>query len=693
MKVSELGNTPFYIDGWKVLPRQNRLTRAGKDHSVEPKVMQVLVCLARNAPEPVSRATLFEEVWDGNFVSEDVLSRSISILRGLFGDDPKQPSFIETIPKYGYALMVEPTLGREISSRKPVIDVTGKKYKFLPILLTAAAVILLAVILESKLAGNDSRAVRSTEITRVTSLTGREFLPDVSPDGDEVVFIANSDEQLVYDIYITNLDRSAASQKITDSPANELSPVWSPDGEKIAFVRYTNEGDCGIFVISRWGDDERFVTECNRQLYSLLDWSPDGRWLAYTHNDPAHGKPVPAIYLVSPDDGNRKQLTTPAGEIFGDYAPRFSEDGRTLTFLRSIREGQGALVSVDLETGREDTLFRDRQFRIRGYDRADEQGTVILSANRHGTGYGLWKYSPVEETFSTLMPGSYLYRPVVVKQQPVLKVLYEEWKLVANIHRLDVNQSGNAREEPLITSSRMDFQPSLSPGNGKIAFLSDRSGSRELWIADRDGSNLRNFQTDIELMSHAPAWSPSGEQIAFSGLTDGISQIFVADLYSNRVTQITEGQADKINPVWSKNGDTIYYSQYVSGQWDIIRQASGGGKAIPVTRDQDAIFMQESRDGKRIYYMSNTTGELFVYRPGAESRNIPDIAIDPHHNTNWRVSGENLYYFGITSGVNILDFMGITDRAIAIGMPVWVIGLGSLLTFLSWIGRGLKTGG
>src|SRR5262249_37112264 len=72
---------------------------------VEPKVMEVLVCLARRAGRVVTKDDLVREVWEGRFVSDDVVWRSVRELRRALGDEARDPRFIETIPKRGYRLL------------------------------------------------------------------------------------------------------------------------------------------------------------------------------------------------------------------------------------------------------------------------------------------------------------------------------------------------------------------------------------------------------------------------------------------------------------------------------------------------------------------------------------------------------------------------------------------------------------
>jgi len=79
---------------------------------LEPKVMNVLVCLAELSGEVVTHDQFAARVWRGRLVSDEVVSRCISLLRTGLGDDPREPRFIQTLPKIGYRLLipVEPLL-------------------------------------------------------------------------------------------------------------------------------------------------------------------------------------------------------------------------------------------------------------------------------------------------------------------------------------------------------------------------------------------------------------------------------------------------------------------------------------------------------------------------------------------------------------------------------------------------------
>jgi DNA-binding winged helix-turn-helix (wHTH) protein len=106
-------NNDFRIGPWLVQPSLNTISRNGTSSRLEPKVMEVLVCLAEHTGEVVPKEKLLQAVWPDTFVSDDVLKRSVSELRHVFGDDAHESRVIETIPKRGYRLVaaVQPTNG------------------------------------------------------------------------------------------------------------------------------------------------------------------------------------------------------------------------------------------------------------------------------------------------------------------------------------------------------------------------------------------------------------------------------------------------------------------------------------------------------------------------------------------------------------------------------------------------------
>jgi DNA-binding winged helix-turn-helix (wHTH) protein len=100
----------FYLEKWLVEPPLGRVSKNGATVQIEPKIMEVLVLLAKNQLKVVRKETFLQTVWGDANVIDHVLARAISELRRAFRDNPQNPRFIQTIPKIGYRLLMPVSL-------------------------------------------------------------------------------------------------------------------------------------------------------------------------------------------------------------------------------------------------------------------------------------------------------------------------------------------------------------------------------------------------------------------------------------------------------------------------------------------------------------------------------------------------------------------------------------------------------
>jgi transcriptional activator of cad operon len=97
--------TTLRIGDWCVNPASGEISRDGETARVEVRTMRLLLCLAEHAGEVVSIDDLLDQVWSGVTVSPDSVYQAVASLRRLLGDDPRQPAYIETVPRLGYRLV------------------------------------------------------------------------------------------------------------------------------------------------------------------------------------------------------------------------------------------------------------------------------------------------------------------------------------------------------------------------------------------------------------------------------------------------------------------------------------------------------------------------------------------------------------------------------------------------------------
>jgi transcriptional activator of cad operon len=97
--------TILRIGTWRVNPTSGEISRDGETARLEARTMRLLLCLAEHAGEVVSIDDLLNQVWPGVAVSPDSVYQAIASLRRILGDDPKQPTYIATVPRLGYRMV------------------------------------------------------------------------------------------------------------------------------------------------------------------------------------------------------------------------------------------------------------------------------------------------------------------------------------------------------------------------------------------------------------------------------------------------------------------------------------------------------------------------------------------------------------------------------------------------------------
>ncbi len=93
------------IGAWQVDPASGRISREGETVRLETRTLRLLLCLAQRAGQVVSLDDLLGEVWPGVAVTQDSVYQAVASLRRQLGDDPKQPTYIETVPRLGYRMI------------------------------------------------------------------------------------------------------------------------------------------------------------------------------------------------------------------------------------------------------------------------------------------------------------------------------------------------------------------------------------------------------------------------------------------------------------------------------------------------------------------------------------------------------------------------------------------------------------
>jgi len=479
------------------------------------------------------------------------------------------------------------------------------------------------------------------KIVPITSFPGSETQPAFSPDGNQIAFVWDGEQENNRDIYVKLID-AGEPLRLTTNPSPDLNPVWSPDGRYIAFTR---EGaGSGIYLVPALGGAERKLGELfpTRPFHKLsLSYSPDGKYLAVADKDAA-AEPY-SIFLLTVETGEKRRLTFPPAGSVGDECPAFSPDGKSLAFARMLGVGTKDIYLAPVAGGEPRRLtFDDTQ--TLGLTWAPDGREIVFSSNRSGI-FHLWRV-PIAGGAPTRVDvyAQNLWHPAISPQGN--RLAWTQPLEDVNIWRVGItNLTGqNAAPVKLITSTIYDGNPQYSPDGQRIVFASDRSGSSEIWVCDREGRNPIQLTYMGAPNTGTPRWSPDGQQIAFDCMLKGNREIYLISVNGGKPRQLTTVPAEDVCPSWSRDGQWIYFGSGRSGSLQIWKMPSTGGAAMQVTR-QGGFEGFESPDGKYFYYAKarQAPGIWRISVEGGEETFVLD-----HHRAGywrfWAVTEQGIYF-------------------------------------------------
>jgi Tol biopolymer transport system component len=536
----------------------------------------------------VTREELQKRLWPDTFVDVDHnLNTAINKIREVLGDSTESPRFVETLPRRGYRFIAE--LEPPVQPVVPIVMVEpdrGSRSRQTWLKIAAGVLAISVFALAAVLVYRWHRPQRPQErgaltIIPFTAFSGVATSPAFSADGSRIAFAWNGDpanKNKGFDLYVKAIG-SETLLRLTQNPSDWISPTWSPDGTQIAFHRLSG-ADTGIYVVPALGGPERKLRTTRMGWgqfaltpFSLINWSPDGKWIAFADELPEETKPI-RIYLLSTETLDTRQIAiSPACARQG--APVFSHDGAYLAYwcVRG-QDDEAVLYSLALPNGdpKKIATFRALQFGLTWS--ADDKKLI----------YSLWNYASYELGEVTVTNGSTnqlafagsASLPTVSARGD--KLAFRSSLPSSNIWRRDLVYPESPAVK-LIPSSRAQWDAQYSPDGKRIAFASLRSGVQSVWISNEDGSNLVQISNPAH-PSGSPQWSPDGNRIAFDALSADRWEIFIADAAEGIPKKLATNISGLTRPHWSRDGKWIYFRSTEAGKMGVYRCPASGGDAL-----------------------------------------------------------------------------------------------------------------
>src|SRR5579885_1235256 len=454
------------------------------------------------------------------------------------------------------------------------------------------------------------------------------------------------------DIWVANEDGTNI-QRLTVNRARDVYPRFSPDGKWIAFSSDRN-GNLDVFIIPSTGGTPKQLT-FNSAEDTVLNWTPDSRAVLFSSNRGDNF--MPTLYTVSIDGG----MPVPAGVdmgVQGSYSP----DGRKIAYNQKSqvywrKYYRGAYQSDVMVADSGDKEFTQ----LTDFDGLDSwpmwsrDGNIYFVSDRDGNGLtNIWRVSESggkAERVTAFKEGDVRWPAISADGKTIVfehdfgiskldvaskrvtplhfdiaaeteesmtevrdfNSQVDDYDLAPNSRRIALSVHGEIFTAPVeegdlrqITDGpARDRNVNYSPDGKWLAFVSDRSGREELYVASVDGAGEAQKLTDIDALKFGYAWSPDSTQIAFVSSADKLRVVTVA---SKELKELSASRYGNLgSPAWSPDGKWLAFSKPdVSRTSDIYLIPSSGGEEKKVTfesfSESNPVF---SHDGRKLFFTRN----------------------------------------------------------------------------------------
>jgi len=615
----------------------------------------------------------------------------VNKLRDTLNDSADAPRYVETLPRRGYRFVAQvewlnpqgavsiraeetiPPATAPVPAPAPEFPVDpepaltaapsrGAWPRYLMGTGVVALVLIFAGVVLHKIIGSGgaTQAHAMVEHTRPLLSISDTASPSFSPDGNSIAFFRQHSQAGEGGIYAGPVGADHPLQ-LTSSD-DDCCPVWSPDGRLIAFTRNTAQDIYTIHIISADGGaqekhdaekkvqtqsasftltssaaaDREIATGGVKLTHPFIDWSPDGKQIAFTGSS--------GIYVLTLADSTVRNMTQSVPMSF-DWGPSFSPDGSTILFVRSQQVGADELWSVPASGGTASHIFTERGKLASPAQWSYDGRSVIFSSNRTGHP-ALWRVSLDSPSEATELPeaGSPAWDPAVSRRG--YRFAYE--RLLRSLSIWQIDLTGADKRPYLSVSSTSDTDqgpaPQFSPDGQKLAYMSDRGGTMEIWIANRDGSNA--FQLTAVGGAGTPRWSPDSQAVVFDVRAQGGEKIVSMNLHGGAPQTLTEG----LVPSWSHDGKWIYFASTRSGTRQVYKIPAHGGDPVQITQHGGHAAL-ESVDGTYLYYAKDANAEPEIWRvPVNGGEEIPIPLVHPGTWASFQVTEKGILFVGPSLG-------------------------------------------
>lgn len=475
----------FKLGEWTVEPDLNRLVSAsGQEIRLEPKLMDVLAYLCKRSGEVVSSDDIVSNVWSEYPVSDNPVYNAIARLRHLLGDDPKQPTYIQTIPSRGYVVIADVSAAPDSAVRSALpVSNTGMKLLVAGFFLLAFAAITLMIA--------SQRDPDPPTHTLISAFPGSHASPSFSPDGAQIAFVNDEGgSQQIWALELATMQR----RQITHHRNAAHRPRWSPPGDRIL---YELAGSIRSVAIN--GDDDRQLIAAGANP----DWAPDGRRFLFERRG--------EIWLADADGSNQNRIEgIPTNDLslLIQRRPVFSPDGESIAYFHAPTSplGDWWVVPVGGGTPRQLTFDKARS----GWATWSADGKYLVASTQRAGSKTLWQFPLAGGDPKPLLVGAGDDDTPAIWND---KLIYSSRQ---DRYTLCVTDFDSNETREVFSSANDVVMPRFSPDESEIAFFAMlESGDVQVLAVPTAGGQERFVTSDTGARNQIGEWSSDGSAMYF----------------------------------------------------------------------------------------------------------------------------------------------------------------------------------
>jgi len=457
--------------------------------------------------------------------------------------------------------------------------------------------------------------------------------PNWSPDGRRLVM--SSDRGGDLSIWELEIDSLKLAQ-LTFRPGNEYDPAWNYDATRLAFVA-REAGHSVLYGLIPGGSPQAIIRQQGR-IYSPA-WRPDNSVITFAHQTDGISRLSMAILskppVVKPVSRNERVFPKRVHWIDRDHL-LYTADGRIR--VRKFGASQADEIPFEVSIELKNEKFTPKQPDFDDTGRRPVRGTAGVTSGKSGT--------------------------------LVVSALGDLW---------EITQNGELADQ-LTNDAYVDNQPVAAQNGSKLAFVSDRSGSLQLWLMNRERNELRVLTSESGAVMH-PQWSSDNDSLIYLVAQTPLAERFLLkriSLTTGETVTLAEDLREPSAPSWNPQQGIILATQQqntannLRGPSQLLKfDADTDGKSTLALANLNAGEITEPRwspDGRRLMFIADRSLMIADVKSGIPHfGNARTIHTGPISYFRWIAANQALIV-SAQQGLASLDIE--SGRTLPVALPV-----------------------